>query len=117
MFFKKKKETSLSIYQSQNIAIDGVKLEDLKSTKGKFGDIVVQLDPGVHTISGTFIMTKGKENLPSDQMELEITLLPGKNILSVSDKLKHFRTDAPEPITRKFEHNDQQLQFYVGLLK
>ena len=117
MFFKKNKATTLSIYQVEEIIIDGKKLADYDSRKGKFGDIVVDLDSGNHSVEGKFIMTKSKDNQVSDEMKFNITLEQGKNIISVSDKEKHFKPNQVFPIHKKFECDGEELQFYVGILK
>jgi hypothetical protein len=117
MLFMKVKGTTLSIYQVDQLTIDGKQLEDYNPKKGKFGDTVIELHSGEHTFSGIFIMTKGNDNQLTNEMKFNATLKEGKNILSVSSKEKHFKQNLAFPIAKKFDHNGEQLQFYVGILK
>jgi len=115
MFFKKKKETYLSIYQVEKMTVNGLDLESYNQRKGKFGDTVIDLEAGTYTVSGIFIMTKGKENQLSDEMSFEITIEAGKNVFSVPDKEKHFTVATP--IAKPFEANGEHIPFFVGILK
>lgn len=115
LFFNKNKKTYLSIYQVESMTIDGKVLDTYNPKKGNFGDIVIDLDTGTHELNGKFVMTRGKQNQLSAEMSITIEIKDGKNILSVSDKEKHFK--ACTPIATKFNNNGEEIQFFVGILK
>lgn len=115
MLFKKNKKTYLSIYQVEEMKVNGKDLDAFNKRKGTFGDIVIDLEPGTYEINGKFIMTKGKENQVSDEMKLNIVIKEGKNVISVSEKEKHFAECTP--IKKMFNNNGEEMQFFVGILK
>lgn len=115
MFFNKNKKTHLSIYQVEEMTVNGKELDAYNKRKGKFGDIVIDLEPGAYEINGKFIMTKGKENQVSDDMKINVVIKEGKNVISVSDKEKHFVECTP--IEKMFNNNGEEIQFFVGILK